>query len=155
MMTSTLFAVHRQVFEIALAEFHVGDAHPLALDGGAFDHFGGHVHADDMSRLTDLFRGEEAVQSRARAEVEDGLTGLERCQRDRIAASVADRGFARGQAGEQIDRVEVAVGGTAIRRSATGGVVLDPLCIMLADRVVDGGGGLVVMGVSLNRSLSI
>ena len=104
----------RQIFEIALAKFHILDVQALRTGPGALDHFGSHVHADHVSRLADFFRGEETIESRARAEVEDGLSRFERGERDRVAAPVADGGFALGQSGKQICRVEIAVGAAAV-----------------------------------------
>ncbi len=132
---------NRQLFEIALAEFHVLQIQTPGTGLGALDHFGNDIHADHMSRFANFPGRKETIQPGAGAQVQDSLTGLQGCQCDRIAASVTNDRLAFWQRGKQVCRVKAAFRAaaacTAIRRSAAGGIALDAFCIMFTNDVMN------------------
>src|SRR5688572_16423851 len=91
-----------------------------------------------MTSLAYLLRGEDAVEASPGAEIKHGLAGLQRGKCDRVTATVTGAGHIRWDGSEQLLGVETVFRTAAIRRSAAGGVVRDPLRIMLADSFVNG-----------------
>jgi len=69
------------------------------------------------------------------------LPGLQGCEGDRVTAAVAGAGYVRRDGSEKISRVEIAFGTAAVVGSAARGAALDPLRVMLANSLMNGGLG--------------
>ena len=69
---------------IPLSELDIAEAHRGRRCAGACQHLVSHIDADDAPRGTDLFGGDEAVETTARAEIDNPLAGIQCPLRERI-----------------------------------------------------------------------
>jgi len=78
---------HRKRFDLAEPEFYVVVTPVLGIGSGLVDHLVRHIDANDPTFGSNLRRGEEAVDTCARPEVQHGLPRRQRGDGRRIPAA--------------------------------------------------------------------
>jgi hypothetical protein len=89
-----------------VAELYIFNIHAGGVGARFFEHFGGHIHTDDMTALADLFGRQEAVQAAAGAEIEHALPVLQGRQGDRVTTAQAEAGNIVWYSVEQVISVD-------------------------------------------------
>jgi len=68
----------RQIFDHALPELDIAEAHRRCRGAGPAQHFLGHIDADDLTCGPDLFGGDEAIKAATRSEIDDTFSKPQR-----------------------------------------------------------------------------
>src|SRR5581483_12251312 len=84
--------LHRQLFDCAFAEFHIGGPELSCILTGKCQHVVGNVHANNAAAGTHFSPGEESVEPGAAAQIEYRHTWLYACESQRIAATQTEVG---------------------------------------------------------------
>jgi hypothetical protein len=130
------------VFDLAETELGVRDADLGGVGARLLEHGRRHVHADHAAGRADFTRGEEAVDARARAQVEHDFAGLQRRVRERIAAAEAEIGAFGQRRGLLLRVAELQQHGVHVAGRAAAARVLRALgdrAVLLADDRADVG----------------
>ena len=100
---STEGRLDRHLLGLAETELDVGHPRLTRILPSPLDHLWRHVEPDHFAGRPDLLRGDEAVDACARADVQNGLAGLDSGERQWIPASPKE--FCTASAGSRLNSV--------------------------------------------------
>ena len=83
------------MLDLAEPELDIAGAELASVVARLLEHLVRHIDADHAAGRADLPRRQEAIEPRAAAEIDHGLAGLHRRDRQRVAAAEAEIGTLR------------------------------------------------------------